>query len=110
MAGLLSVFGGDEDRCCLLDSIDPMRMAHEKILDRDGGFLAVSYHEKRAISEEPWHEGERFSACLGGELVGLTSIPWRELLDGFRDGKYGRFVDLRGFFAMLVHDQAANKL
>jgi hypothetical protein len=110
LAGLLSVFGGDEDRRSLLDTIDPLRLAEEKILGREGGFMAVSYHEKRAISEEPWREGERFTACLGGDLVGVTSIPWRELLDGFREEKYGRFVDLRGFFAMLVHDQVANKL
>ena len=110
MAGLLSVFGIDEDRGSLLGSIDPMGIATEKILDRDGGFLAVSYHDKRAISEEPWHEGERFTACLGGDLVGVTSIPWRELLDGFREERYGRFVDLRGFFALLVHDKVARKL
>ncbi len=110
MAGLLSIFGGDEDRQRLLDTIDPLGLAKEKVLGHDGGFLAVSYHEKRAISEEPWHEGERFTACLGGDLVGVTSIQWRELLDAFREGKYLGFIDLRGFFALLVHDRDAGKL
>jgi asparagine synthetase B (glutamine-hydrolysing) len=107
---LLCIFGGDEDGRKLLDTIDPLKLAREKTIERDGGFIAVSYHDKRAISEEPWREGERFTACLGGDLVGLTSVPWREMLDGFRQGKHSRLVDLRGFFALIVHDREAGKL
>lgn len=110
MAGLLSIFGSDEDRRALLDTVDPLGIASGKVLEGEGGFLAVSYRERRAISEEPWHEGERFTACLGGDLVGVTNIPWQELLGGLGEGRHGGFADLRGFFALLVLDRSTEKL
>jgi asparagine synthetase B (glutamine-hydrolysing) len=113
MPGIAGVFGSivdavDEPR--LLGSVNLAGTAKPVSVDLGEALLAVARLENAPLRGASNYQDERYAVLIQGDLPGVQSIPYPDILAAVEEESYEYLAELSGTFAIAVYDKVAQQL
>jgi len=108
MSKMLGVLGEDSrsfDRTSLLETISPLAPAVTRSLGFDAGWVATASLRTAPLLGDRILEEENEIIGFCGDLVGVGSIPWNDILSILRKKDYPEFGKWRGRFALSYYQK-----
>jgi len=113
MPGMLGVFIKDSanvNRSTIVDTIDLLNASKPEILAIDNDFMAVTTLQNTALNGLYYYQDEKYTACLSGDFIDYSSIPWPTLIKKYQSHTFEWFANLQGRFAIALYDRFKREL
>jgi asparagine synthetase B (glutamine-hydrolysing) len=113
MPGLAGAWCGPKQYSTAQDLIattDLLGASKVESLALERGFIGATHLDGSPLTGSRCFEDDGYVAAFAGDLVDVDAIPWDKILGTIRSGSYTYLSELRGNFAIAVHDKQADKL
>jgi asparagine synthetase B (glutamine-hydrolysing) len=103
MSKMLGIFNLDlnsSETQFILESINLLSLFKLKAVRLDNGCVAVASLPNTPLNGERLYNEDNDVISFSGDLVGVKSIPWEDILNIFRKKEYEKFKEYQGNFAI----------
>lgn len=111
MSGMLGFITKREENIdYLIETIDPLKVGANKIIEIDQGCLVVSYPKNSPLEGDNFFNDEKWVLIFNGDLIDYKSVPLSEIIENIENRNFEYFKRFDGIFSIAAYNKKESKL